>query len=246
MKKLILSLAFLGLFSMGLNAQNNEASPVQEKIPVAGGESFDAIATRSFMAGDVPAGVFLNGARSGATSIGYGIGIPVGRVFEIKFEPRMTWLKMYYNPTTDVSKNFPSVLISDALVYEKQRAAYFEVPVGFRIKLARNSRDTYKFMFEGGFNFGINTGSTAKTRFEVDVDGDGSFDTFSTTKVRKIDDLELLRYGPYGRIGTNWIQIYGFYRLSDIFEADQTFNNGISDINYPAFPALEIGVSLSL
>lgn len=246
MKKFILSLALLGFFASGLVGQNNEAERVRDNIPVAGGEKTDVIFTRSFLPGDAGTGVFLDGARSGASSLGIGLGIPIGKAFEFKFEPRLTWLKLYYNPTSDSTKSFPSTITSNALVYEKQRAFYLEIPVGFRLKLARNSRDNYKFMFEGGFNFGINTGSSAKTRIDVDQDGDGDFDTFATTKVHRVENLELLRYGPYGRIGTNWIQIYAFYRLSDVFQADETFNNGVANINYPTFPALEIGLSLSL
>jgi len=245
MKKLIFTLALFGLF-VGLQAQDNTAKNVRSKIGVTGGERNDFIFTRSFLPGDVGTGVFLDGARSGATSLGFGIGIPVGKAFEFKFEPRMTWLKLYYSPTSDTTKYFPSTNTADNLVYEKQRAFYLEVPVGFRLKLARNARDNYKFLFEGGFSFGVNLGATAKTRIETDLDADGNFDSFTTVRTNRINDLELLRYGPYGRIGTNWIQIYTFYRLSDVFQSDQMFNPGTGDRAYPTFPALEIGLSLSL
>ena len=246
MNYFLFSLFLLGIVPGALLAQGNEAERVKERIPVAGNERNDVIFSRTFMLGESPDGVFLSGSRTGSSSIGVSIGIPVGKAFEVKFEPRATWLKLYYDPTMDTSKVFPSAITDEDLVFEKQRAFYLEVPIGFRLKLARNSRDNYKFLLEGGFNFGLNLGASSKSRFNVDLDNDGNNDSFSTIKTNGVNNLELLRYGPYGRIGTNWIQIYGFYRLSDIFESDATFNTTGTDMNFPAFPALELGFSISL
>ncbi len=239
----------ISLFSfMNLHAQTSDqniAQPRDSDIPVAGSEKVDLIFSRTFMFGDANGTAYSEG-RSGSYSLGIAYGIPIGgRVFEIKIEPRVTWQKLVFT-SADSGKVFPSAIYGSNYVYEKLRMSYVEVPLGIKIKGARNAEDKYKFLFEAGFSFGFNVGSTAKTRLEVDSDGSGDLDARQTVKVNNIPDLEELRYGPYARLGTNWISIYGFYRMTDIFDASSQFPSVNGDINYPSFPKLELGLSIRI
>lgn len=239
--------ALLILFSTSVRAQDNSAVKIKDKLPVTGGEKTDLTFTRSLIIGSVDS-VPFDVTRSGTYSLGIGYGIPLGRSVEIKFEPRVTWLKIFYRPVAE--KNFPSQGTDSSLVYEKQRSFYLELPVGLKFKLARNADDRYKILLEGGFSFGLNLGSTAKIRREVDQDLNGTFDTRQTLKVHKIPDINALRYGPYVRVGTNWISIYAFYRMTEIFDPEETFGEdpttGLGGRAYPKFPQIEFGFSIMI
>ena len=248
MKYALLPILIFLVSSFGLQGQTsdqNVARPKSDNIPVAGSEKVDIIFSRTFMFGDAVGANYSEG-RSGSYSLGIGYGIPIGRAFEIKIEPRVTWQKLVFTENGDTTKVFPSTLTGTDYIYEKLRMAYVEVPLGIKVKGARNAEDKYKFLFEAGFSFGFNVSSTAKSRFEVDTDGVGGVDSKMTTKVNNIPDLNELRYGPYARIGTNWIAIYGFYRMTEIFDTDSQFNSVNGLINYPTFPQLEIGVSIRI
>ena len=246
MKNKLLILSILAIVLSGWMpsyAQDNNAIKINDKLPVSTGEKTDFIFTRSILIGSV-AGAPFDVSRSGAYSIGVGYGIPIGKTLEIKLEPRASWHKLYFKPQAD--KTFPTAGTDSSLIYEKLRAFYVEVPLGLKFKLARNTDDKYKLLLEAGFSFGFNAGSTAKTRRKIDIDGNGTLDTKVTTKVHDIPELNALRYGPYARIGTNWITFYGFYRLTDIFDPSKKIGDDISGTAYPAFPQVEIGFSIVL
>lgn len=246
MKKAALFL--LSMFAcIALSAQSsseNEALRVNDRVPVAGSEKTDLIFSRTFFVGTVD-GVDFDQARSGSYSLGIGYGIPIGKSVEIKFEPRATWQKIVFRQFSDSTKYFPSSSMGAEMIYEKLRAFYVEVPVGVKLKLARNAEDKYKLLLEGGFSFGFNSGSTFKSRFSVDADDDpNDMESRATVKVNNFQGFSSLRYGPYGRIGTNWISIYGFYRLSDVFDDSMMFSTPNGDVAFPKFPALELGLSI--
>ena len=239
---------FLSLFvyvaALAQTSNENQALKVNDRVPVAGSEKTDLIFTRTFFAGTVE-GVDFDGARSGSYSLGVGYGIPIGNSVEIKLEPRATWQKLVFREFSDTTKYFPSSLTGSEMIYEKLRAFYVEVPVGVKLKLARNAENKYKLLLEGGFSFGFNAGSTFKSRFSVDADSDpNDMESRATVKVNNFEGFNSLRYGPYGRIGTNWISIYGFYRLSDVFDDTMMFNTPSGDVAFPKFPQLELGLSI--
>lgn len=240
--------ALITVFSfVCLSAQTsdqNVARPKSEKIPVAGSEKVDLIFSRTFMFGDANGADIAQG-RSGSYSLGIGYGIPLGRAVEIKFEPRVTWQKLVFTEG-DADKYFPSSAFGEDYIYEKLRMGYVEVPIGFKFKGARNAEDKYKFLFEAGFSFGFNVSSTAKARYQVDSIGNNAVDARLTTKVNNIPDLNELRYGPFARIGTNWISIYGFYRMTPIFDEEEQFFTPLGNRAYPTFPQLELGVSIRI
>lgn len=247
MSKKITLLTFLSILFLSFGqsyAQDNTAMKINDRLPVSGGEKTDFIFTRSFPVGAAPDSVPVVSSRSGIWSIGVSYGIPVGKSMEIKLEPRASWHKLYFRPNND--KTFPTADTSDGLIFEKHRAFYVEVPVGLKFKLARNADDKYKFHLEAGFSFGFNAGSTFKIRRDADLDADGRMESKVTTKIRPIQELSSLRYGPYARIGTNWIAIYGFYRLTEIFDTSKKIGDDNTGVDYPLFPKLELGFSIMI
>ena len=229
-----------------IQAQNNEAIKIEDKLPVSSGEKTDITFTRALLIGSADGAPFEN-ARSGVYSVGIGYGIPIGgKVLELKIEPRATWHKLYFEQ--DTARWFPMRGIDTSVtrVYEKMRAFYIEMPVGLKFKLARNAEDKYKLLIEAGFSIGFNTGSTSKIRNEHDSDGDGTLDTKQTIKTHSVPDVNRWRYGPYFRFGTNWGSLYGFYRMSELFDPNATFNSEGTERSYPAFPQIEIGLSITL
>lgn len=225
--------------------QNGSPLKVEKKIPVTGSEKFDFIFTRSVLVGRVPNVAYELG-RSGTYSLGIGYGFPLGKSLELKLEPRVTWHKLYFAPTAD--KWFPTNDSSATLIYEKQRVSYLEVPALIKFKLARNSVDRYKLLLEMGFVFGRRLGSTFKTRSMSGVDANGGLiGPKVTTKVHRIDDLNPFRYGPMVRIGTNWLAVYGFYRLSDVFLHYRKLSiENLPDRAYPKFGRIEVGLSIAI
>jgi len=240
---------FLFLFSLqqsyGQSGNENIALPKNDRVPVAGSEKVDLILSRTFLV-ESPDGVSLNQGRSGTYSIGIGYGIPLGKAVEIKLEPRLTWQKLVFTDKDTTGKYFPSPTAGPDYIFEKMRMSYIEVPLGLKLKLARNIEDKYKFLIEAGFSFGFNVGSTFKSRFEIDTNNNGNNDGLITSKVTNIPEVAELRYGPFGRIGTNWISLYGFYRMSNIFNEGQLFQTTTGLRAYPQFSNLELGLSIRI
>lgn len=246
MRKIILfSFCCWGL-SLTLFAQSPAAIKVDKKIPVSGNENFDFIFTRSVMVGNVDSAAF-EATRSGCYSLGIGYGLPIGKTLLLKFEPRVTWFKTYFN-RTGTDKWFPSSDTDSTLIYEKQRVAYLEVPVSFKLKLARNNVERYKLLFEAGFVFGARLSGTAKTKHFSSISANGTLQGPKiTVKTGGIQDQNRFRYGPFARIGTNWVSLYGFYRMSDVFRTDRQFQlpSGATRA-YPSFPRLEVGITFAI
>lgn len=225
---------------------DNAAIQIDKKIRVTGSEKSDFIFTRSLLVGQVD-GVPFDVTRSGAYSLGFGYGFPIGKVFEFKLEPRVLWYKLFFAPSPQ--KWYPSSDSSNLLIFEKQRITYLELPIGIKFKLARNVVDRYKLLFEGGFSMGVQVFSSSKNRSYASANSniDGARPKV-TTKTNHIIDLADTRFGPYARIGTNWISLYGFYRMTEVFKNGRTYANpdGLTSRKYPIFPRLEVGISLTI
>lgn len=247
MSKLIQSLfvfTLCSLLAVPSIAQDNEAPRVRDKVRVTGGEKTDVVFSRAFMVGTLDSVPYVT-PRSGAFTLGISYGFPMGKLMEFKIEPRATWHKIYIRPTEE--KNYPTRGTDSALVFEKQRAFYLEMPLGLRFKLARNAVKKYQVLIEAGFSAGINLGGSSKVRREIDRDANGEFDGRMTTKLTQQPDLNFLRYGPYARLGLRYVSIYGFYRMTDIFESDKTYNPTPTTTKaYPSFPKLEVGISITI
>lgn len=239
MKRFVLLLIIFPFVLGGLQAQNNTAERVEDKIPVRWGEKFDVIFNRGALLNTSTPDAEIDPTRSGSYGIGLGFGIPIGKTFAFKIEPRGTWQKLYYRMDAE-NKVFPTSNSSSAnagdtaFVYEKQRAFYPELALGFKVNLVRNIDEQVRFYIELGAVAGYNTGSTQKFRYEIGASGE---EIKTTVKSHRIPGLEPLRYGAYGRLGLSWIALYAYYHLSDFFEPNATEFR-------PSFNPLEIGFSV--
>lgn len=235
------------LFGCGflLKAQNdNEGIKINPEQTISAGEKFDIIFQRGIlvnvgMADSVP----IDPTHSGTVSLGFSYGIPLGRPVAFKFEPRVTWHTVHYKP--EPQKRFPSIGDS-ALVYEKHRNVYLEMGAGFKFNLIRNAENTVKLFLETGGFGGYQISNFYKIRTER---LDGNNEVFRhTAKYHTVEGTEKLRYGLYGRLGTNWIALLVQYRLSDIFtdKPTQTYLFPGVDYTYPKISPLEIGITVKL
>jgi hypothetical protein len=246
MRKYLLQLvAILPVLSWTfVQAQDNVAPRVEEKVRVTGGEKTDFILTRTLMVTGMDS-VPYDIARSGTYTIGVGYGIPIGKVLELKIEPRATWHKLYFKPVSP--RWFPNAAVDSSLVYEKHRALYAEIPVGLKLKLARNAVEKYQLLLEGGFSAGINLGSSTKVRRLMPSPNDPDLEIKQTVKTNRIWELNPLRWGPYARFGTRYVSLYAFYRMTGLYAPGRKFSDSpTTSRNYPAFPKLEIGLSITI
>ena len=230
-------------FSGNLAAQTEEA-PKQEKkklkIPILAGERFDLVMARGFLvpinrSDSVPWQV----AESGTYTVGFAFNVPIGPVFAFRFEPRATWHKLVFDNKPE--KTFPTDSNATYL-FEKHRAFYPELGIGFKFNLYRNKKDKVKLFIEAGGQFGYATGSTYKRRY-VETGG-----RKVTEKFNKVPGIQNLRYGAYFRLGTDFGAIFVHYRISDIYRSDQKYLHPDRNtfVTYPKFSPLEIGVMLLL
>lgn len=222
---------------------DNEAIKVDPIAPITAGEKFDLIFQRNvLLANGMPDSVPVDPTRSGSISLGFSYGIPLGKFLAFKFEPRMTWHTLHFSPTG--TKTFPSVGDS-LLVWERQRNTFLETAAGFKLNLVRNAEDKVKLFLEAGAFGGYQLGNWMKVRREADL---GSNRTVRvTSKYDPVENTQKLRYGLYGRFGTNWIALVVQYRMSDIFrQQGTTYLFPGTTYTYPKFSKLEIGVTVKL
>jgi hypothetical protein len=108
------------------------------------------------------------------------------------------------------------IKIPDSIDYKRSKItlAYGEIPIEFRFK------SKSKVSVGVGFKAGILLGSSSK------YIGDGPITTTNYTlnatgkqraKFWGIDNLEQFTYGPTLRIGYKWINVTGYYMLSNLF-----------------------------
>lgn len=117
--------------------------------------------------------------------------------------------------TTNESSEF--VLITDSIndPYEAKKSklvvTYLDIPIELRYKSEGG------FRLAAGFKFGFLIHSHTKYKgddFLGEIDGDPPV----IYKKSKIRFLEKNRYGFMARIGYKWLNLWGYYQLSTLFE----------------------------
>lgn len=103
--------------------------------------------------------------------------------------------------------------IPNSVSFKKSKLtnSYFDIPLEFRFK----SKSEFRVAI--GFKYGFLVKSQTKYK------GDGAlFDDLEGSKVivkqARFDHVESARYGFIGRIGYKWLNVYGYYQLSSLFE----------------------------
>lgn len=117
--------------------------------------------------------------------------------------------------TTDESTFF--VPLSDTLPdvsYRKSKlvVTYLDIPIELRYKSEGG------FRLAAGFKFGFLIHSHTKYKGADYMEEETSDDDPVIYKKGKIDFLETTRYGFMARIGYKWLNIWGYYQLSTLFE----------------------------
>lgn len=98
----------------------------------------------------------------------------------------------------------------------KLNVNYFDIPVEFRFR-TKPSKKSFRFAVGGKIGFLID----AKTKVRYELDGD----TYKF-KNKTRNGLENFRYGVHARIGFGSLNLFGYYALSELFEAELNDSNG--------------------
>ncbi|MCK9271006.1 MAG: porin family protein [Bacteroidales bacterium] len=127
----------------------------------------------------------------------------------------------------NVSALYPIKSLHPGTSYKKNKISYtyFDVPLEFRLRTKKNFRAAV------GFKVGFLIDNHSKYR--------GDDYIFGTTdkihvKFKDVPNIEKLRYGVTARVGWKFINLMGFYSLTDLFTKDK------GSETYP----ISIGISL--
>lgn len=104
--------------------------------------------------------------------------------------------------------------ISDTIDYRKSKlvVTYLDIPIELRYKSEGG------FRLAAGFKFGFLIHSHTKYKGADFLEGETSDDDPVIYKKGKINYLETTRYGFTARIGYKWLNLWGYYQLSTLFE----------------------------
>lgn len=143
-----------------------------------------------------------------------GIGLGVHNLFT------ESWLRV-----TNDSAFFEA--IPDTLNYKKYKMTntYFDIPFELRYK----SKGEFRIAI--GFKFGFLV--KAQTKYKGDNYLEGTTDKV-IIKTGKFNFVEKNRYGFTGRIGYKWLNLWGYYQLSTLFE----------DGKGPAMYPISVGITV--
>lgn len=98
--------------------------------------------------------------------------------------------------------------IPDSIDYRKSKLGltYLDFPIEIRVVTKDKIR----------FSVGVKLGYLldAKTKYK----GDDVYGFESTVKYRKVEHVEKFRFGPTIRFGYDWIQVMGYFSVTQIFE----------------------------
>lgn len=120
-----------------------------------------------------------------------------------------TNLRIESNPNTGAESYFiigPTTLFD----YNKVNAKYFEIPLELRLQSRANKSGHYWRLtlgFKGGVRFrgySVYKDDKLKVRYEG------------------LGDLNRFRAGTYARVGYGWINLYGYYSLTGLFDGSIT------------------------
>jgi hypothetical protein len=150
--------------------------------------------------------------RFGKSNFSFAIGVGLGahnfysNAFAVTDSNGVSELKRIKTlyPGTDYKKNKISYTYFDIpFEFRLRTKNEFRAAVGFKVGWLIDSHTKYK-----GENY------LEETNDELGVD-------FQTLKFREVKNIEALRYGVTARVGWKFINLTGFYSLTDIFKKDK-------------------------
>lgn len=130
-----------------------------------------------------------------------GIGLGIHNLFSDSFL-RVTNDSAFFEP------------ISDTLSYKKSKMVntYFDIPLEIRYK------SKGEFRLAVGFKLGFLIKSHTKYKGQNYIEGTPDE---VIIKVARYNFVETTRYGFTGRIGYKWLNIWGYYQISTLFEKNK-------------------------
>lgn len=177
-----------------------------------------------FIAGQPEAtGSDINYGKSGNFIFGIRYKLKVCKFYAIGYD--ISFNTYSFNLKQDSSKITPN-----KIQHDKEVLNISNIGLGLynRFNYGRRGNQIGKFVDLGAYG-DLKIGGTNFTRDKMD---NGNI---IKTTISKLNYLEPLNYGVFGRIGFNRYVLYGSYRLSDIFE---------SSYIYPELPRLTIGLQI--
>lgn len=158
--------------------------------------------------------------RFGKSNFSFAFGIGIGS-HNLKTDA------LVVEDTTNVSNFYPINSLYPGTSYKKNKISYtyFDIPVEFRMRTKSDIRASL------GFKIGFLIDSHTKYRGDDYLFNSGDQLHF---KVKDVPNIESFRYGITGRFGWKFINLTGFYSLTNLF----TKNKGPD--TYP----ISVGISL--
>jgi hypothetical protein len=178
----------------------------------------DSVDARIFNPGANLSGLYDYRFGKSNFSFAFGIGIGSHNLYSDAFA---------VEDTNNVSALVPISSLHPGTNYKKNKISYtyFDIPLEFRLRTKKDIRASL------GFKFGFLIDSHTKYRGD-DYLYDSGNNLF--VKFKDVPNIESFRYGITGRIGWKFINLTGFYSLTNLF----TKNKGPE--TYP----VSIGISL--
>lgn len=157
----------------------------------------------------------LNDWRSKGVNLYYYFGIPIGCKFNIAPGLGLGLDGFHFTPTsTRLGSSGDSLIISNTgpgIKSEKSKLAvnYFDIPLEIRFQTGKTPQKAFRIAIGGKVGFLYN--SHTKVKYTKPSGNE--------VKEKLEDDFGLngIRYGLIGRIGYSYLNLYGYYSLSKLF-----------------------------
>lgn len=130
------------------------------------------------------------------------------------------------------------------LVNDQQR--YIQNGLGLmvygRVQLANNGNNQGRYLDVGVFS-NLWLGERLHTKNEVDPAVTGNGANVAESDLKKLDYTNALTYGGFARVGFGSFYLFGRYRASDLFTANDNVNNGVK---LSEFERISVGIGFSV
>jgi hypothetical protein len=201
MKKILVTLVFLGMFLSGFSQIVSETTVKRFSV---GADLFTDIWV------NVPENMKVRTIQQGFDVFGM-YNFPFGTSnFSFAIGLGFGFHDLYSNNIIqDIrADSIQFIKISDTLSYKKSKLGmtYVDMPLEFRLKTKS------KFRAAVGFKVGFLV--DAKTKYKGDRPEGG----FIIDKQKQVKGLEKWRFGPTVRVGWDWISVYAYFSVTKLFQ----------------------------
>ena len=193
---------------------------------------------------------YVNTGNSGSFFLGAGFMLHMFKNnLGIRIAPGVSWSRIAYDPGSDSAQyrqypDGPRVVTLDTVDFnlyrEKHNLTYFEVPIGVFWNITKDEDGDSRIFLEAGGYVGYKIGSRYTGKYE-------STENNRAVKIKytNIPEIQDVRYGLYFRGGYQWIALYLYYRMSDVYDK-QVASGDLKGSYYPQIPPFELGLTILL